>query len=102
LAPHYASFSPAAIGMIRLLLVFVAGEISGKIVGRFNGTYHKTVVLSYAVSVVLVSSWLFVDVSLRDINVNDNFAWPILAAALVMLFSVLHGGRLLVRSSEPA
>ncbi len=92
----YKAVHPALFVAMRLLMVFLAGEISGRVVrypGRVN---RKAMVLAYATSVLLASAVVFIDVQFTDITPNEGFAfaWPVLAVALVLLTSVLHGGGL--------
>src|SRR5689334_6905026 len=90
---YYKAVHPALFVAMRLLMVFLAGEISGRVVRYLGRVNRKTMVFAYATSVLLVSAVVFVDVSFADITVSERFAWPILAVTLVLLTSVLHGGR---------
>jgi hypothetical protein len=104
-AAYYSSFFHPVLDLVlRLLMICLAGEISGRIVSHVAVGLRKPMVLTYAVSVFLVSSWAFVDVSLTDTDITGSagFAWPILAAMVVLVASVLHGGRLFVSSSASA
>jgi hypothetical protein len=96
-AAYYKTFCHPALDLVlRLFLISLAGEISGRIVSHIARGHRKSMVLTYAVSVLLVSTWVFVDVSLTDTDISGTpgFAWPILAAMAVLIASVLHGGRL--------
>jgi hypothetical protein len=104
-AAYYKSFChPVLDFVLRLLMICLAGEISGRIVSYVAVGYRKPMVLTYAVSILFVSSWVFVDVSLTDTDVTGSagFAWPILAAMVVLTASVLHGGRLFVSPAASA
>jgi hypothetical protein len=102
LISSYTPFSAAAITLTRLVLVIVAGAISGRIVGHFNAAQRKPITLSYALSIPFVGFWLFVYISLTDITANVSLAWPILAITFVLFLSVLHGGRFFGRSATLA
>jgi hypothetical protein len=91
---YYKAVHPAFFVAMRLAMVFLAGEISGRLVHYLGRINRKAMVSAFATSVLLVAAWVFVDVSFTDITVNERFAWPILVVTLVLLTSILHGGRL--------
>lgn len=88
-----------AVNLVRLLIVLTGGEISGRAVRYSSGAHWRPIVLGYAISVLMVSTWIAVDILQRPHM--EAFLGPVAAAAtLVWLVSVLHGGNILARSSQ--
>jgi hypothetical protein len=82
--------SPVLDLVLRLLMVCLAGEVSGRTVRSLYRVNRKPMVLAFALSALLAAVWVFADVSLTD--GPPGFAWPVLAVGVVLLASVLHGG----------
>ena len=88
---YYKSLaSPVLDLVLRLLMVCLAGEVSGRTTGSLYRANRKPMVLAFALSVLLAAGWVFADISLTD--GPPGFAWPVLAIGVVLLASVLHGG----------
>jgi hypothetical protein len=79
-------------------MVVAGGEISGKIVNSVGGSSRRAMLLFYVMSLLLASTWILFGLSLADSRHDRDFAWPIVAATVVWVFSILHGGRLFNRT----
>jgi hypothetical protein len=88
---YYKSIgSPVLDLVLRLLMVCLAGEVSGRTVGALFRVNRKPLLLAFALSVLLAAVWVFAAISLTD--GPPGFAWPVLAVGVVLLAGVLHGG----------
>lgn len=89
-----------AMDAVRLLIVLIGGQVSGRTVRLFARANGKPVVLAYAISVLLASAWVTVNVLTRDWDLKlSPLFWPMNIAAVMWFLNVLHGGRIFSKSS---
>jgi hypothetical protein len=55
--------------------------------------------LFHVMSLLLASTWILFELSFAESRVDRDFAWPIGAATVVWVSSILHGGRLFNRAT---